>query len=127
MELFGSKDPTGDMAKLITIMWDEWCEPIWMARNNVLKKQPNPADVTDMKKVKDRILWFKDHKHETLPNRYKFLTEFDMSELRCWSRKTSRVHLKHLELGYKIYTLECRQRACGQMVMTDWLQSLDID
>ena len=127
MELFGSKDPTGDMAKLITIMWDGWCEPIWMARNNVLKKQPNPADVTDMKKVKDRILWFKDHKHETLPNRYKFLTEFDMSELRCWSRKTSRVHLKHLELGYKIYTLECRQRACGQMVMTDWLQSLDID
>ena len=52
---------------------------------NVLKKQPNPAEVTELKKVKDRILWFRDHKHETLPNRYKFLTEFDRNELRYWS------------------------------------------
>ena len=123
MAKFGSKDPTGDVAKLITIMWDGWCEPIWNTRNNVLKKQPNPAQLTEVKRVKDRILWFKAHSNETLPPRYQFLTEFEKSDLKCWSRKTSRAHLKHLELGYRIYKLECRQRASGQMVMTDWLQS----
>ena len=122
MEVFGSKDPTGDVAKLITIIWEGWCEPIWAIRNNILKRQANPTDVAESRKVKDRILWFKSHAHEALPRRYHFLIEFDPGDLKYWSRKTCRNHLKHLELGYRIYKVECRQRASGQMVITDWLQ-----
>ena len=28
-----SKDPIGDIATLLTLLWDGWCEPIWETRN----------------------------------------------------------------------------------------------
>ena len=72
-------------------------------------------------------MWFRSHMHETLPRRYHFLVEFEPGDLKYWSRKTCRSHLKHLELGHRIYKVECQQRASGQMVMTDWLLSRQSD
>ena len=120
-ESYGSKDPEGEVAQLLTLIWDGWCEPIWETRNNILKKHPNPTELMEHRVVRDKLRWFKPNKREVLPERFRFLAEFSDDELKHWRRRACRARLKHLELGKKIYEIECRQRYRGQMVITDWL------
>ena len=119
-KVYGSKDPVGDIANVLTLIWDGWCEPIWETRNNILKRKPNPAAISELNKIRNRLKWFRHHKNGVLPHRFRFLTEFTDSNLAHWNRKTCRAHLKYLETGYKIHKIECKQRASGQQVITDW-------
>ena len=58
---YGSKDPGGDVAKLVTLIWDGWCEPIWELRNYILHRQPNPTELSAQRQIKERLKWFKRH------------------------------------------------------------------
>lgn len=120
-KIYGSKDPGGDVAKLVTLIWDGWCEPLWELRNNILHKQPNPTELSAHRKIKERLKWFKRHKLEALLEQFRFLTDFSEDDLKYWNRKNSRALLHHLEKGHKIYRFKCRQRYKGQRVITDWL------
>ena len=71
--LLGSKDPESVVVKLITLIWDGWCEPLWEARNNILKRQPNPTELTEHRTIKERLCWFRRHKNRVLPVRFRFL------------------------------------------------------
>lgn len=124
-ETYGSKDPTGDVAKLITLLWDGWCETIWELRNNILKHQPTPTQHVEEKTIKERLKWYRKYKMTALPERFQFLTEYSDDELRYWSRKNSRAQLKHLDTVRKIHEIECTQRSIGQTVITDWLNNIE--
>jgi hypothetical protein len=43
MKQYGSKDPDGQVAQLLMILWDGLCEPVWEMCNNILHKKPNPT------------------------------------------------------------------------------------
>jgi hypothetical protein len=120
MAHYGSKDPDGQVAQLLTILWDGLCEPVWEMRNNILHKKPNPTVLRETEHLWDKLDWFRRHKSIAIAPRHYFLASFTEEELRRWHRSQCRAQLGVLENAQQIYELECQHRMRGQRVITEY-------
>lgn len=121
LKKLGSKDPHGQSAQVLTLVWDAVCEPIWEHRNHVLNNTPNPTALRELSSLRDRLLWYRRFKNQVLPPRFRFLARFRPDQLERWDRTRCRVALRQLDKARRIYEIECTQRVRGQQVMTGWL------
>jgi hypothetical protein len=110
---------------MLTLIWDGWCEPIWDHQNSRLHRENNPAMEQSLRKLEDRLRWFKDNKAEVLAPRHHFLAEFRTADVIKLDRCQQRAQLKMLENAKQIYEIECKQRVQGQDVITDMFPALD--
>jgi hypothetical protein len=73
----------------------------------------------------DRLQWFQDNKEVVLAQRHYMLAEYRMEDVQRWDRRARRIQLLMLEKAKKIYAIECKQRASGQMVIADMFHRRD--
>jgi hypothetical protein len=125
MRAHGASDPEGSVAQMLTLIWDAWCEPIWDHRNSRLHKDENPAMDESLRKLENRLRWYRDNKTEVLASRHHFLAEFRIADVIKWDRRQRRAQLKMLDNARRIYEIECKQRVQGQRVITDMFLTLD--
>jgi hypothetical protein len=78
-----------------------------------------------LKKLEDRLRWYRDNKAEVLASRHHFLAEFRVADVIKWDRRQRRAQLKMLDNARRIYEIECRQRVQGQRVIMDMFLTLD--
>lgn len=121
LKRFGSKDPGGQAAQLLTLLWDCVCEPVWECRNNIMANKPNPSEMREMTALREKLIWYRRHQIEVLPERFRFLVKYQVHDLRKWDRDRCRTALRLLDKAVKIHEIECRQRVRGQRVMTEFL------
>jgi hypothetical protein len=123
MTHYGSKDPDGQVAQLLTILWDGLCEPVWEMRNNILHKKPNPTVLREAEHLREKLDWFRKQKSIAIAPRHYFLASFTEIETRRWDRAQCRAQLGVLENAQRIFALECRQRMRGQRVITEYFSN----
>jgi hypothetical protein len=121
LKKIGSQDPGGQAAQLLTLLWDGLCEPVWDCRNDIMANNPNPSEMREMTKLRDKLRWYQQHQIEVLPERLRFLAAYQGADLKKWDREKCRATLRLLEKATSIHKIECRQRVRGQRVMTDFL------
>ena len=122
LKKFGSTDPGGQAAQILTLIWDGLCEPIWNCRNDIKSNTPNPSDFLEMATLNEKLQWFRKYKNEVLPERFRYMAEFTQDEIRRWDRDKRRATIRILEKALKIYKIECKQRVSGQRVVTDFFK-----
>lgn len=115
----GFKDPEGCTIRMLVLIWDGLCEPLWTLRNDTLHNKPNPRRLTEMTAQLDKLKWYRENKRLVLAPRHHLLSEYTDAELEIWNRLQRRSLLCILEDAKKIYEIECKQRSSGQQVLTD--------
>eukprot|EP00956_Cyclotella_meneghiniana_P004998 scaffold6172_cov42-Cyclotella_meneghiniana.AAC.4 len=50
---YDDTDPAGQAAKLVTVMWEVVCEPIWEMRNNILAGSDNPTVLKETRTLRE--------------------------------------------------------------------------
>jgi hypothetical protein len=121
MKAHGSKDPGGQVAQILALIWDSWCEPIWEYRNSRFNETQNPAIEATLSTLGERLQWYHENKVEVLATRHHFLAEFRLADVIKWDRRQRRTQLKMLDNARRIYEIESRQRVRGQRVITEML------
>eukprot|EP00956_Cyclotella_meneghiniana_P044273 scaffold310863_cov99-Cyclotella_meneghiniana.AAC.1 len=119
---YDDKDPAGQAAKLVTIMWEVVCEPIWEMRNNILAGSDNPTVLKETRTLREKVLWYKRFSRQVLAQRHWTLTEFSIEDAARWDRARCRKELRTLDAAKEVYEIECKMRMSGQRVITDWLE-----
>ena len=120
---FGSVDPTGQAAQLLTIIWDGLCEPIWTCRNDIRNNNPNPRDLLEMSNLRSKLEWYRKFKNEVLPQHLRFLTDYSQDDIKRWDREKRQSMVRMLDKSKRIYEIEVKQRVAGQRVMTEFLRA----
>jgi hypothetical protein len=120
---FGSEDPSGQAAQLLTLIWDGLCEPIWACRNDIRTNNPNPKDLLEMSNLRSKLEWYKKFKNEVLPQRLRFLTDYSQDDIKRWDRDRRQSMVRMLDKSKQIYEIEVKQRVVGQRVMTEFLRT----
>ena len=59
LEGFGIKQPQGMMEQLLAMLWDELCEKVWNARNEILHSSQSMIILDEMKTLEDKPFGFK--------------------------------------------------------------------
>jgi hypothetical protein len=118
---YGSKDPEGQAAQLLTLAWDGLCEPVWEMRNSIFNDLPNPAQLQEMQSLEEKLQWYHRHRFKVLAHRHRFLAEYRIEDLGRWDRNRRKETLRGLERARRIYEIECTQRVQGQQVLSRWL------
>jgi hypothetical protein len=93
----GSKDPDGQAAQLLTLVWDGLCEPIWEMRNSIMNNLPNPSRLREMQSLEERLQWYHRHRFKVLAHRHRFLAEFRVEDVSRWDRDRRKETLHSLE------------------------------
>jgi hypothetical protein len=119
---FDSKDPGGQAAQIITLIWDGLCEPIWTCHNDIKSNTPNPAELLEMASLKEKLKWYKKYKMEVLPARFRPMAKFSSEEIKWWDRDNRRAMIRILNIAVKIHQIQCKQRVKGQRVVTDFFR-----
>ena len=58
LEGFGIKQPQGMIEQLLAMLWDELCEKVWNARNEILHSSRNTTILDEMKTLEEKLRWF---------------------------------------------------------------------
>jgi hypothetical protein len=107
---YGSNDPSGHAAQLLTLIWDGLCEPIWACRNDIRTNNPNPKDLLEMSNLQTKLEWYKKFKNEVLPHRLRFLAEYTQDNIRHWDRDRRKTMVRMLDKSKRIYEIEIKPR-----------------
>ena len=126
LEASGAEHPQTMMEMILALIWDEICERLWEARNNILHSDKNHVKQDDMSILESNLLWYKRHQEEVLDYRHRFLADFSAEDVGKWSRATRRAKVELLNNARKYYETECNQRARNQSTIFDWLHSYTI-
>ena len=74
-----------------------------------------------MSSLKDKLLWYQRHQDEVLDYRHRFLADFELFDLKRWSRATVRAHVKRLNNARRYFQRECKHQAINQSMINNWL------
>ena len=88
LRYYESKDPGGQAAQILTLIWDGLCEPIWACRNDIHSNNANPKEVFEMDNLRDKLRWYKKYSKEVLPERFRFMVDFSNEEITYWDRES---------------------------------------
>ena len=119
LKSLGDKDPGGQIAKIITTMWEVLCEPLWETRNNIAQTE-NPTVLLETRTLREKVQWYKRFSRQVLAQRHQHLTDFTEEDIAEWDKVRCRKEIKTLDAAKEIYEIECTQRMRGQRVITDW-------
>jgi hypothetical protein len=119
----GSTDPEGDAARILTLLWDGLCEPVWELRNAIMNDLPNPARIREMQSLGEKLQWYHRHRFKVLAYRHRFLAEYRTEEVGRWDRDRRKETLRSLDKARRIYEIECTQRVQGQQVLSHWFDN----
>jgi len=90
----GVDHPQSTTTLLLTMIWENICDPIWMAQNNILHSVQNPVSTDEASSLRDRMHWYQRHQSEVLDYRHRFLADFTESDLLKWKRSTLRAQVE---------------------------------
>ena len=116
----GVEHPHKKMEAILSFLWDDFCEPIWFMRNEILHSTVSHVSTDDMMTLADRLLWYLRHQDEVLDYRHRFLVDYDENKIHHWSRDTRRQKVTMLDNARHWYTNECNTRAQSQTTITNW-------
>ena len=106
---------------LLTLLWDDICEPIWKARCNTKHSTKKISSLNKMSSLAGKLMWYHRHQDEVLNYRHRFLVDYTLSNVKRWTRitRTSTVAMLDNTMGF--YKVECGQLACCQSTIYDWM------
>lgn len=105
------------MNKLQRIIWNEWCDPVWKCRCDILYKGKNEYDAVKAARLAAEIIWYIDNKDSILSYNDRFLAEIDISKLQRMTTKTKKRWLYHLDIAKEAHRRECAALADGQRTL----------
>ena len=117
----GVEHPQTKSELLLTLLWDEICEPIWAARNNIKFHKKNFSSLDEMSTLSDKLHWYQRHQDEVLDYRHRFLVDYSSEDVGHWTRATRRAKLEMLNNARKFYEVECKQNAQQQTTIYNWM------
>jgi hypothetical protein len=123
LKAFGTEHPKTKMEFLLSKLWDDICEPIWAARNNILHNKKNHVSKDEMIQLRDKLHWYQRHQDEVLDYRHRFLVDFSPEDADRWTRATRRAKLSMLDNARTFYKMQLHNRSKNQSTISDWVHS----
>ena len=81
------KGPEQKMTHLLDIIWFQYVERIWTARNDIMHNQENFYSQEENNELGRQIRWYVEHRAEVLKHGDQFLANIDLSRLPWMRRK----------------------------------------
>jgi hypothetical protein len=121
LESFLVERAEGRMKKALSILWLDFTDQLWRARNNVAHKKESLSQQAANEKWKTQLEWFLTHPEHIVPND-QWLLNFtaeavDQMTSFAWKRLVT-----NLETVQKAYANELTLRSKGQRVITQFFQ-----
>ena len=104
---------------LVTLLWDDICEPIWKARCNIKHNTKNFSTLDDMASLVDKLKWYHQHQDEVLDYQHRFLVDYTLSNVERWTCVTRMLKAAMLDNVMQFYKVECSQSAHYQLTIYD--------
>jgi len=78
LEDFGVEQPQSMMEQLLAMLWDEICEKVWDARNEILHSSKNKASADEMQTLEEKLLWYRRKPFSLWVSPIVFLTSYSL-------------------------------------------------
>ncbi len=111
------------MELLLSSVWNHLCESLWKQRNEINNSKNSASDLSEMRSLEERLLWYKRHNNEVLDYRHRFLADFTEEDIKKWTKYSRRAKLELLHNARKFYETECSQHSSSQSTIFDWIHS----
>lgn len=113
--------PDSKVEIILRTIWDDLCEPIWKARNNIKHGPQSETPVEEMQSLADKLRWYRMHQNSVLDYRHRFLADASDVIIDRWSRDARRAQLALLADARRYHEVEIAQRLSNQTTISDWL------
>ena len=107
---------------LLSLLWDDICEPIWKTRCRIKHDTTNFSTVDEMSSLAEKLMWYQRHQDEVLDYRHRFLINYTLSDIERWTRITRTSKVTILDNAMRFHKTECEQSAQQQSTIYDWLR-----
>ena len=96
------------------MLWDDICEPIWSARNNIKHNERNFVTADKMITLANMLNWYHRPQDEVLDYRHRFSVDYSIKDVEDWKRSIRRAKLTLLNNAHKFYDTESQQKERNQ-------------
>ena len=106
---------------LLTLLWDDICEPIWKTRCNIKHNTENFSSLNKMSSLADKLMWYHRHQDKVLDYRHQFLIDYTLSNVERWTRITRTSKVTVLDNAMRFHKIKCGQSARRQSTIYNWM------
>ncbi|KAL7551610.1 hypothetical protein ACHAWF_018082 [Thalassiosira exigua] len=121
----GSTKPHRKLDKLLSLIWKEVTEPLWLQRCELLHKTQNKYKMAEDDRLSALILWYIQHKRDVLSIYDQALAPLDAATVYRMRPIQRREWIRHLDTAKAAYDKEQFQLERNQPVITRYLERKD--
>ena len=121
LKKLGVEHPQAQSKMLLTLLWDDICEPIWKTRYNIKHNTNNFSSLDKISSLADKLMWYHRHQDKVLNYHHQFLIDYTLSDVKRLTRiaRTSKVAI--LDSAMRFHKIKCGQSAHHQSTIYDWM------
>jgi len=101
-----TEHPHKTMEMVLSILWENLCEPIWKARNEVKHSKSSCTSQDKLTQMAERHLWYQRHQDDVLDYRHIILAAFHADDVGRWSKATRTAKLTMLDNAQCFYEMQ---------------------
>ena len=118
----GSSKPQRKLERLLSLVWTEVFEQLWLQRCEILHERQNQYRIAEDDQLARRLIWYIQHKREVLSIYDQPLARFDTSSIHRMRPYQRREWIRHLDIAKAAYEKEKFQLERNQPVITRYLR-----
>ena len=118
-----TEHPHKTMEMVLSILWENLCEPIWKARNEVKHSKSSCTSQDELTQMVEQLLWHQRHQDDVLDYRHRILAAFHADNVGRWFKATRIATLTMLDNAQHFYETQQYLQTQHQSTMEDWLNS----
>ena len=116
----GTEHPQTNSELILKILWDDICQLMWSAWNNIKHNQKNFATADEMITFADRLNWYHCHQDEVLDYHHRFLVDQFIKDVEYWKRATKQAKLLIMPANFMRPSLN--RKAWNQLTNYIWME-----
>jgi hypothetical protein len=125
LKVTGHKKHMHTLKRLHVILYEQLFQRRWDTRNYILKKTPNQYNKAECATLADRLIWYRENRHNLLSESDRHLTNIDEEAIQQMGRKTKRKWIRHLDRLHTIHVKENTKRDECQPAITEHFEVLE--
>jgi hypothetical protein len=113
------------LKRLHVILYEQLFQRLWDTRNYIQKKTPNQYNKAECATLTDRLVWYRENRHNLLSESDLHLANIDEEAIQQMGRATKRKWIRHLDRLHNIHMKENTKRDECQPAITEHFQVLE--
>ncbi len=119
---FSISFPARKMSGFLWLLWLDFVEPLWKARNEIAHQGANLNAQAADSTITDRLYWYLDNPHVVSAGNRRALLSIGCEDIIRMTPLKQATLAKDLDTMRALFSIESQQRASGQSLLTEFFQ-----